>query len=163
MGIHQTMTEDCVGDNIVQAKNCHQCFDCYDMEDCSYCIETNSLKNCSDMTVCFQTEESYQCIHCPGDHNCNFCLHCDFCSDSEFCAYSRNLKNCFGCVFMKYKEYHILNQPYKPAEYFPKVAEIKADLQKSGRYNLGLYFLSDYEKQRFLSETDPVIRNEVSF
>lgn len=161
LAIHQTMTEDCVGDNIVQGKNCYQCFDVYDLEDCAYCIETNSLKNCCDMTVCFKTEESYQCMHSPGCYNCNFCYHCDYCSDSEFCAYSKNLKNCFGCVYMKDKEYHILNKPFAPDAYFVEVARIKDELKRAGMYNLQPYFITDYETQRLAAETEPAIAASV--
>lgn len=157
--VHQTMCEDCVGDNLVQCKNAYQCFDAYDLEDCNYCIETNSLKDCTDMTVNFKTEFSYQCIHSPGCTNVNFCYHCDFCSDSEFCAYSRNLKNCFGCSYLKDKEYHILNKPYEKEAYFKAVQSIKADLQARGMYNLFPYFISNYEQQRLKTETDPVIIN----
>jgi hypothetical protein len=159
LATHQTMTEASTGDNLVQTKNAYQCFDSYDLEDSFYCIETNSLKNCSDMTVCFKTEESYQCCHCPGDYNCKFCIHCDYCSDSTFCTYSMNLKNCFGCVYLKDKEYHILNKPYEPEEYFKKVKEIKQELIDAGMYNLNPYFISDYEQQRLATESDPAIMN----
>src|SRR6185295_7241936 len=30
LGIHQTQTENCTGENLVQAKNAHMCFDAYD-------------------------------------------------------------------------------------------------------------------------------------
>ena len=156
---HQTMTENSVGDNLVQAKNAYQCFDAYDLEDCNYCVETNSLKNCTDMTVCFKTEESYQCIHCPGCFNCNFCYHCDYCSDSEFCAYSINLKNCFGCVYLKDKQYHILNKPYEPEAYKNEVLRIKQELTDQGKCNLLPYFLSHYEQQRLKTETDHALQN----
>lgn len=162
LAVHQTMCEDCVGDNLVQCKNSYQCFDAYDLEDCNYCIETNSLKDCTDMTVNFKTEFSYQCIHSPGCYNVNFCYHCDFCSDSEFCAHSRNLKNCFGCAYLNNKEYHILNKPFKKEEYFKTVEAIKADLQARGMYNLLPYFISDYEQQRLKTETDPVIANFIA-
>lgn len=158
---HQTQCEDCVGDNLVEAKNAYQCFDAYDLEDCNYCIETNSLKNSTDCTVCFKGEELYQCCHCPGDYNCNFCIHCDYCSDSEFCAYSMNLKNCFGCVYMKDKQYHILNKAYSQEEYEKTVKAIKEDLIQKGMYNLLPYFISDYEQERLDSETDPVIHSQV--
>jgi hypothetical protein len=156
---NQTMTENSTGDNIVQAQNAHMCFDAYDLEDCNYCIETNSLKDCTDMTVCFNTQESYQCVHCPNNYQLKFCIHCDNCSESEFCAYSMNLRNCFGCVYMKDKEYHILNKPYEPEEYKRTVKEIKAQLINEGQYNLLPYFTSGYEQERLRNESDPSIRS----
>ncbi|QQR83682.1 hypothetical protein IPJ72_00505 [Candidatus Peregrinibacteria bacterium] len=154
---HQTLCEGSVGDNLVQCKNAYQCFDGYDLEDVGYAIETNSLKNCYDMTVCFKTEESYQCVHCSGNYGLKFSIHCDGCSESEFCAYSKNLRNCFGCVYLQDKQFYILNQPYSEADYYAKVAEIKQELIEAGQYNLLPFFVSDYEQERLLNETDPAI------
>ncbi len=78
---------------------------------------------------------------------------------SEFCAYGRNLKNCFGCVYMENKEYHILNKPYSPEDYEKEVAKIKKELMDAGKYNMGLYLVSDYEKKRLENETDSVIQS----
>ena len=85
-------------------------------------------------------------------------MHTDYCSDSEFCAYSKNLKNCFGCVYMENKKYYILNKPFSPEEYEKKVAEIKKELMEAGMMNMGIYFVSEYEKSRLLGETDSVIQ-----
>jgi hypothetical protein len=111
------------------------------------------------MTVCFEAEECYQCTQAPINYNCNFLLHTDICNDSEFCAYSKDLKNCFGCVYLRHKEYYILNKQYSKEEYFKKVTEIKEILKKNYEYNLGLYFVSEYELSRVKNEQDSVIQS----
>ncbi|MFA6024032.1 MAG: hypothetical protein WC777_02340 [Candidatus Gracilibacteria bacterium] len=151
---HQTMTENCTGDHITESKNCFNCYDIFASEDCLYTVEANANKDCVDLTVCFEAEALYSCVQSPLCFNCNFCLHTDRSSDSEFCAYSRNLKNCFGCVYLENKEYHILNQPYSPEDYAKKVAEIHQELIAGGHYNLTPYFISDYEHNRLQTETD---------
>lgn len=156
-GNHQLMTEGSVGENISECKNSFQCYDSFLLEDCFYVIEANANKDCCDLTVCFESEACYQCLHSPMNYNCNFGLHIDQCSDSEFIAYSKNLKNCFGCVYLENKEYHILNKPYSPEEYAQKVAEIKKELMEQGLYNLSLFFVSGYETQRWTNEEDRVI------
>ncbi|PIZ70627.1 hypothetical protein COY07_06295 [Candidatus Peregrinibacteria bacterium CG_4_10_14_0_2_um_filter_43_11] len=154
---HITSSENSTGDNLIQTQNAHLCYDSYDVEDCGYCVETNSLKNCYDMTVCFKTEESYMCSQCPQNYNLNFCIHTDNSSDSEFLAYSANMRNCFGCVYMKDKQYCILNEQYSKEDYEKKIVEIKRKLYASGHYNLNPFFVSDYEQGRLQNEPDPLI------
>ncbi len=68
-----------------------------------------------------------------------------------------NLKNCFGCVYLKDKQYYIFNEKYEPEEYEKKVAEIKAEFIAQGMYSMNPYFISDYEQQRLDTETEPAI------
>lgn len=161
LGIHQFSTEDCVGDHLSECKNCYQCYDSFALEDCLYCIETNGNKNCCDLTVCFEAEACYSCVHSPLNYNSNFLFQTDQTSDSEFCAFSKNLKDCFGCVYLANKQYYILNKPYSAQEYKVKVEEIKTELMRSGQYNLLLYFVSDYEKKRLFNETDSTIQSSL--
>ena len=102
--------------------------------------------------------------NCQGqsNYNCNFLLHTDDCNDSEFCAYSKNLKDCFGCVYLNHKQYYILNKPYTKEDYFVEVARIKAELKANNQYNLDPYFASEYEQQRLLNETDSAIQTDIS-
>tara|TARA_Y100000310_G_scaffold208163_1_gene208705 strand:+ start:5227 stop:5976 length:750 start_codon:yes stop_codon:yes gene_type:complete len=156
---HQYQTEDCSGDHISESKDCHQCYDIFASEECLYTIEANANTSCSDLTVCFETEASYSCVQSPLCFGSNFLFHMDSTHMSEFCAYGRNLKNCFGCVYMENKEYHILNKPYSPEDYEKEVAKIKKELMDAGKYNMGLYLVSDYEKKRLENETDSVIQS----
>lgn len=156
LGIHQYKTENCIGDNLSESKNCYQCFDSFSMEDCLYNIECNGNKDCVDMTVCFESELCYSCVQSPLNYNCNFLLHSDGCSDSEFCAYSKNLKNCFGCAYLANKEYHILNRKYSPDEYHAEVARIKQE-----KHSMSLYFVSDYEANRIANEEDSAIQSSL--
>ncbi len=162
LGIHHYKTEDCIGDNLSESKNCYQCYDAFNMEDCTYNIECNGNKDCLDMTVCFEAELCYSCVQAPLNYNCNFLMHTDLCNDSEFCAYSKSLKHCFGCVYLSNKEYHILNKSYSPEEYYVRVAEIKNELMEQGRYDMSLYFVSNYEANRWEQEEDSVIQTDLN-
>ena len=110
------------------------------------------------MTVCFEAENCYSCVQAPLNYDCNFLMHTDLCSESEFCAYSKNLKNCFGCVYLNNKQFYILNQEYSEEEYFSKIAEIKKELQNDDLYNLSLFFISEYENNRLKNEEDSAIQ-----
>ena len=161
MSWHQFQTEDCIGDHITESKGCYQCYDIFASEDCYYNIEANANKDCCDITVCFETEASYQCVQSPLCYNCNFLMQVDNTKNSEFCAYSRNLKNCFGCVYLENKEYHILNKAYSPEAYEKEVKRIRQELIQSGQYNIEIFHISDYEKKRMAEENEPVIESQI--
>lgn len=159
----QFRTEDCIGDNLSECKGCIQCFDAFNLEDCIYNIEANGNKDCLDISVCFETEASYMCVQAPLNFDCKFLINSDQCNGSEFCAYSKNLTDCFGCVYLANKKHHILNKAYSPEEYKQKVSEIKSQLIENRQYNLLLYFVSDYEQQRLANDLDSVIQSQLPF
>ncbi|MFA6521442.1 MAG: hypothetical protein WCT53_03600 [Candidatus Gracilibacteria bacterium] len=126
------------GDYINHCKNVFFGFDIDDCEDCCYIEESKKLKDCMDITI---LEESTLCYEVSSAHilnNCNFCFGCVNSSDCDFCELIMNSKYCFGCVSLNHKEFYILNKPYSREEYFKKVAEIKAELRREGKYNLNI-------------------------
>jgi hypothetical protein len=157
LGIHQFRCENSIGQHLSECADCYQCYESFALEDCIYNIECNGNKNSIDLTVCFETEDSCCCIQSPLNKSCSFLMHTDYCGYSEFCAYSKNLVDCFGCVYLANKRYHILNKPYSKEDYEKQVAEIKRQLIANGDYNLLLYFVSDYEKTRIETEEDKVL------
>lgn len=158
LAVHQFSSENCIGNHLSECVDCYRCHDSFACEDSLFLIETNGNKNCCDLTVAFENEWCYQAIHSPMNYNSNFIFHCDYCSDAEFCAFSKNLKNCFGCVYVQNKEYYILNEgPFAPEDYQQRVAAIKAELQSIGHYNLLPYLQSEYEEMRLTTETDSSI------
>ncbi|PIR49845.1 hypothetical protein COU79_02660 [Candidatus Peregrinibacteria bacterium CG10_big_fil_rev_8_21_14_0_10_54_7] len=163
LALHQFMAEDSTGDHLTECKGCYQCYDAFACEDCLYNIEANGNRDCSDITVCFETEGSSNCVQAPLNYNCHFLMHTDQCNDCEFCAYSKNLKHCFGCVYLADKEYHILNKPYSPEEYAKEMANIRKELSAENLHNMGLFFVSDYERNRFLHEEDSCIQSVPPF
>lgn len=127
-------TENCFGDNIYNSKNAWYAFDISECQDIGYVEESKKLHDCWDITI---LEESSFCYQTSSSHilnNCNFCFQCLSSSDLEFCEFVMNSRNCFGCISLNHKEYHILNQPYPKEEYFKRVAEIKAELKRENDY-----------------------------
>ena len=161
LNVHQFKCENSIGENLAECGNCYQCYDSFALENCLYCIESNGNKDCCDLTVCFETEASYSSVQSPLNYHCNFLFQTDQSSDSEFCAYSKNLTNCFGCVYLANKEYYILNQPYAPEDYHKTVAHIKQVLIENHEYDMLMYFASDYEQQRLATETDGAIQTNL--
>jgi hypothetical protein len=135
----QINAENSFGDYLYNCKNAFYAFDSNECEDIGYVAEGRSLKDSYDIFVLEYSELCYQCSSNYRLNNSNFCFACTTSSDLDFCELVFNSKNCFGCVGINHKEYHILNQPYSKEEYFNKVAEIKAELSREKDYGAGFW------------------------
>lgn len=137
--LHLSKSEDCVGDYIYNSKNCVECFDINNMEDCIYYINGNFNspdKNNCDMTDASGCELCYDCFSMGYSYNCNFLVESSYCTDCDFGFALESCKNCFGCTYLKNKQYFILNKPYSKEDYLAKIEELKSNLIKNGQYNM---------------------------
>ena len=113
---------------------CFYCKNCYlcvgnSIEDCLYLYGGFKSKNCLDSMFIFDSENCYECIHTDNNYEVFFSQYTDQCFDSSFLYNCRNLLNCFGCVNLRHKKYHIFNKPYSKKEYEREIRN----------YNLGSY------------------------
>jgi len=132
----QRNSENFFGNYIDHSKNAYHAFDVVECEDIAYTAEAKSLKDCCDIFVLEYSELCYNISSCHKMYNCNCCF---YSAESKNCEYSEllfNCENCFGCIALHHKKYHILNQPYEPEEYFRKVAEIKKELLSQNLYGI---------------------------
>jgi len=111
-------SEKCSGDFIRGSKNCTDCYDMTDGEDCKYVqvgLGCKDVYDCSNMYV--NPELSYQVLGVIETNNVHFSL---YIFTSNDILYSENLyscKNCFGCSGMRNKQYCILNKQYTKEAY----------------------------------------------
>ena len=119
MAFHAEKSQDCgyIYDEIVNLKDC---WDCTHIQDCQNCYNLMSAFNCYNVDSTWWAVDSSDCAY-------------------GFCVLSS--QNCYGCVYLKRKQYHILNKPYQKEEYFKKIAEIEADLRARGLH--GKYLVMD--------------------
>ena len=127
-------SENCFGDYIFDSKNAYYAFKCHELEDCMYMYNSRGMKDSVDIGMMHKSELIYDSIEATENYNCNFIYWCANCTDCEYIMYCFNCDYCFGCFNLKHKKYHILNEPYKPAEYKAKVEEIKKALQANNNY-----------------------------
>lgn len=134
--VRQLNTENCVGDYVFNSKNCFFCYDAHDAEDCLYC--ERPMKGCKDLVDCAycydHSENCYEIVSGVKIFNSNFCYFCWFSNDLEYCEFVFNSHDCFGCIGLNHKEYHILNEPYSEEEYLKKKAEIISEMKAQGIY-----------------------------
>jgi hypothetical protein len=117
--------QNCTGDFITNSKNCQECYDMNDSEDCMHVqlgFETKDLLDCSNMYV--KPEVSYQTLGTIGTFNCHFCLYAFNSADLWYCEQMFSCKNCFGCVGLRNKQYCIFNKKFTKEEYEKEVARI---------------------------------------
>lgn len=140
--VHGKNNEESFGDNIHNCKNSFWIFDSFGMQDCMYMYNGDDAKDLHDCTHLGWAQECYEIMSGGNLNNCMFAAGCWFGSDLAYCELVYNSHDCFGCVSLNHKEYHILNQPYSKEEYFKEVARIKEQMKKDGEW--GKWFASTY-------------------
>ena len=132
--VHSFNSENCTGDHIYNSKNCHDCYDINDSQDCGHLYEAvEQICDCYDIFALEQAELCYEGVSNWG-YNMNFCVMCWFSSDMEYCDTCQSCKNCFGCISLKNKKYCILNKQYTKEEYEQITKEIKDDMRAKNLY-----------------------------
>lgn len=122
-----------VWDDLINTKNCFNCFGSENDEDMRHCFFINDSRNCMDLLYFGSNlDRSYWSVSVwMNSNNLYFCLECyDSVSNLLYCDNcSNNTKNCFGCVWLRNKEYCILNKQYTKQEYESLVPQIIEHMQ----------------------------------
>ena len=108
---------------VTAPKNCYLIFNTTDAENCAYGNAVNKCRDCVDNSHLMKCELCYESFWLT---QCSRVLFSSQCEDSTDIYFSKNLygcNNCFGCVNLRNKSYHIWNQPYSREEYTKKLAE----------------------------------------
>jgi Zn ribbon nucleic-acid-binding protein len=127
---HEKQNSNISGDYIYNSKNTHNSFIVADTEDSKYCsfiTASGKTSNAYDFThFGIHSELLYESLLAGYVSNIKFCFFATLqTNDSEYCMLSTALKNCFGCIGLKNKQYCILNKQYTKEEYEELVLKIK--------------------------------------
>ena len=114
-------------ENAVDIKNCYLCFNAGFTENALYSESINGCKECVDTLKVESCELSYELFNCQRCFRAIFSSHCSDCIDVAFSINLSGCQNCFGCVNLRNKRFHIFNKPYSREEY----------LRIVGQYDLG--------------------------
>lgn len=127
--------ENSSGNDIKGSKNCTNCFNATDSEDCEYLYDVLNAKDCRDMNYSlYDPESSYEIISTVGTKFCAFLMSGPYNSNSFYSQQLKSCKNCFGCHGLKNKEYCILNKQYTKEEYEKLVPKIVNHMIKTGEW-----------------------------
>lgn len=125
------------GNYIKDAKNCKDCFHCYEAEDCRYAEHVwRGPKDCVDVSTAGRNAQRiYNSINNGIDVSDHLCSVLGW--SSTFLEYSQscfNTNHAFGSVGLRKKDYCILNRQYSKEDYERIRAEIIAQMQSAGEW-----------------------------
>ncbi len=104
-------------------KNCYLVFDAGNIEDSAYINRANFIKDSFDLYAVGNSELCYESASVGGGYRVFFSFDCGDSTDIWFSKDLSGCNNCFGCVNLRNKSYHIFNEPYGKEEYFEKLKE----------------------------------------
>lgn len=117
--------EDCSGDYLTSCKNCHDAYEMTGSEDCRHILCSKLTKDSQDLFgFGYDSELLYDCVGVGLSTHVAFSWLCTSTPDCFYCFQCANVKNCFGCVALRQKEYCIFNTQYTKEDYEKKVGAI---------------------------------------
>jgi len=164
---HGTHNDNVVGDYIYHSKNAQGMYVVTNVEDSKWCMyvtaEDGGLKDSYDfMSFGISSQRLYESSQAGNQaSDLRFCwLVFSNVYNCEYSAQSYGIKNCFGCVGLKNKEYCILNKQYSKEDYEKLREIIISDMNKNPYIDsLGRkYFYGEF----FPSEMSPFGYNETA-
>ncbi|MBI4836111.1 MAG: hypothetical protein HY817_02530 [Candidatus Abawacabacteria bacterium] len=134
--------ESCLGDYLVDCKNCLYCFDLEEAQDCVYVTRfargivdsVDSCEGADGVELCFNVMSAglklYHAICTTFVWGSRDVIYCDHCF---------NVEDCFGCIGLRnHARYCIFNKQYTKEVYEELVPKIIEHMQKTGEW--GLFF-----------------------
>ena len=106
-----------------ELRNCHLCFMADRSENSGYSHSVSFLKDCYDLTFSNYNELCYFGLNLRNCYGALFSRDCVECQNVYFSADLTGCSDCFGCIGLRKKQYHIWNQPYTKEEYQKKIKE----------------------------------------
>ena len=137
------------GNNLLNVKNCKNCYEIYNMEDCKNCFRAFDSKDCMDTDYCGWSELMYEyTTGAKDDYNVRFSYSAlDGVRNAEYTEFCKTCNNIFGCISFKNGENAILNKIYSKEEFqklrLQIIAQMNAKpfMDKKGRiYKYGEFF-----------------------
>ncbi len=127
-------SENSMGDYITNCKNCVDCFDIMESENCRYIWDgvANNSYDCFNSGL--ESAFLYECVGVYRGNNLKFCDKTSSSNDLQYCDYCYSCHDCFGCVCLNHKSYCILNKQYTKEEYFELMPKIVEYMKKIGEY-----------------------------
>lgn len=120
--VWDTMSVNCTGSYVFHSKNCKNCYDVADAEDCKYMmgVYKKSTKNCYDIdTFGYFLENSYEC-GVTGEYSSNILFSSESglnLNNAQYTKLSLGGHDHFGCVSVRKGEYCIFNKQYTKEKY----------------------------------------------
>jgi len=112
-------------------KNCYLLHDGTFDENVSYGSGVFYTKDSQDITMVRKCELCYEIVTCINCYKTFFSQNCEDSVEVYFSYGLRGCNDCFGCVNLHKKSYHIFNESYSKEEYEKKLKSFELDSHKN--------------------------------
>lgn len=132
--LEMSSCENSKGDYLMNCKNCVDCFDFVQSENCRYFWDgmANNSYDCFNSGL--DSAFLYECVGVYRSNNLKFSDKTSASNDMQYCDYCFTCHDCFGCVGLRHKQYCVLNKQYSKEEYGKLVTKIVEYMKKTGEY-----------------------------
>lgn len=128
-------SSNATGDYLFNCYDGVRLFDARNSKNSSYIADAEDALDCQDCNnLYYKPERCYNIMGTLQSTNCVSCVYPMYCNEVQYSDSVYNCVNCFGCVGLNKKNYHILNKEYSKEEYEKLKEEIIAELKKDGAY-----------------------------
>jgi hypothetical protein len=124
-------SEGSTGDQLLECKDCRDCYTLKHSRDCRFAIMAENDKDCVDVNFCDNCELHYDSANLEKNYGVSFCSFLWYSKESSYTMNSFNSHHLFGCSGMKKHSYCILNTQYTKEEYEALVPRIIAHMRKT--------------------------------
>ncbi len=111
-------------------KDCYMLFESSNNEYCSHCYWMQQRKDCLYCAFVNNSELCYEVFVARNCYKLFFSKECRDCTDSYFLQDCVGCSNCYGCVGLRQKQYHIFNKSYSNEEYSKLIKEKKKQIKE---------------------------------
>lgn len=128
----QFQCENVTGNNIRNSRNCENCYDSLDLEDCRH---STWIFGCKDSMDCYGMGDSQIVYDSVGVEEVQTVAFSFGTTASQDCYYTDlcfNCEYCFGCVGLRKKQHCIFNKQYSKEEYEQLVPRLIEKMQQEG-------------------------------
>jgi len=128
--------EDSSGKWLKQCKNVSEGYESLKIQDGNNIFQCADAKDIAGSFMCNdKVERCFQCCATGiGSMNVNNCIFVWHSSNMDYCYLCLNCQDCFGCIGLRNKKFHIFNKPYSEQEYKEKVDQLISIMKNSGEY-----------------------------
>jgi hypothetical protein len=105
-------------------KNCYMVSYADYGENLTYGSFVNNSRDSVDNLMMDQVELCYESVNCIRCYKTFFSVDCEDCRNVWFSRDCVGCSDCFGCVALRKKQYHIFNKPFSKEEYEKEIARL---------------------------------------
>ena len=165
---HLEPMEDWSGEYLLNSTRVHDSYWVGDSLDLYYCWVVLGAQQSAFTVWSGWGDTAYLSVDLLSGHEVRMCMRVWRCQNIEYSMDCYDCENCFGCVGLRKKKFHIYNKPYAEEAYWKKLDEIKCAMLDgstsltTGRGEYGMFFPAEISQvgyeysmgQLFLGYTD---------